>query len=333
MSLLERFGLAGWQSKNGEKAVAKINDQRKLARIVREAAYWRTRIAAIEKLDEKQYQTLLSIVAKNDYYGDLRVSEAAFKKLIDEKILTDFVVNGEDLRLCELALKKVSDDFLLSEILKSKKSKNICIITIKKMDEKSNQSLFASIGCGRWFDRYGSVDDKELSMLVVVEKLTDQTLLADVAKKSHYSDVRQVAFEKLDGQHSQTVYADIAKNSIDVILGKASVNKLTEQEALADVAENAYILKVRIEAIKKLDIQHTFFVNNTKNIEKWGVCKEASQLCGIELSHQWGRCGCLWCNKETLDYRHDWRLDPGDGGRTSECRICGKRVYKPKYDD
>ena len=70
------FGLfkPGWQSEDWrkrEKAVAKISDQRILAKIAKEASHGETRATAIEKLDARQHQALLLDIAKNDKNTDV----------------------------------------------------------------------------------------------------------------------------------------------------------------------------------------------------------------------------------------------------------------------
>ena len=89
--------------------------------------------------------------------------------------------------------------------------------------------------------------------LAAVRKLTDQNVLADIAKNEKYSDVRKAAVEQLT---DQIELATIAKNDIDIYIRKAAVEKLTDQNVLADVAKNDTDSTVRKAAVEKLTDQN-----------------------------------------------------------------------------
>ena len=65
-----------------------------------------------------------------------------------------------------------------------------------------------------------------------VEKLTDQNLLAEIAKSDKDSVVRIIAVEKLTDQN---LLAEIAKNDKDFDVRRGAVEKLTDQNLLAEV--------------------------------------------------------------------------------------------------
>jgi hypothetical protein len=109
-----------------------------------------------------------------------------------------------------------------------------------------------------------------------VMKLTDQSVLADIAKNDDDWHVRKAAYERLGNDQSAlaevakndedlrgcyaiveeltdpSVLADIAKNAKDSWIREAAVNKLTDQSALADVAKNAKDRDIRKAAVWKL---------------------------------------------------------------------------------
>ena len=92
-----------------------------------------------------------------------------------------------------------------------------------------------------------------------VEKLTDQAVLAKIAKTDSDWRVRTVAFEKLTGAIAkltdQAVLAEIAKTGSESLVRKVAVRKLTAQALLAEIAKTDSESDVRKEAVEKLTDQ------------------------------------------------------------------------------
>jgi len=87
--------------------------------------------------------------------------------------------------------------------------------------------------------------------VAAVAKLTDQTIIADVAKNAKNGDVRRAAITRLNEQY-QTLFADIAKNDIDYRVCTVAVCRLTDCDMLSDVQKNAKIPHVGVIARKIL---------------------------------------------------------------------------------
>jgi len=83
---------------------------------------------------------------------------------------------------------------------------------------------------------------------VAVAKLTDQSLIADIAKTDSSSVVRSAAVRMLT---DQVVLADVAKRDEDRDVREATVETLTDQALLAEVAKTAADV-ARAGAVKKL---------------------------------------------------------------------------------
>jgi hypothetical protein len=92
-------------------------------------------------------------------------------------------------------------------------------------------------------------DSSNLVRRAAVDKLTDQLVLAGIVKTDRSTDVRQAAIKKVTDER---VLADIAKTDSIVDLRRAAVEKLTDQGLLADIAKTESIDQVRQAAIKKL---------------------------------------------------------------------------------
>jgi hypothetical protein len=82
-----------------------------------------------------------------------------------------------------------------------------------------------------------------------VERLTDQTLLADLARTGSDSSVRLEAAKKLI---DETLLADLAKTGSDGDVRQEAVKKLTDQALLADIARTDSYVKARLWAVHTL---------------------------------------------------------------------------------
>ena len=95
-----------------------------------------------------------------------------------------------------------------------------------------------------------------------LDSMTDQALIADVAKHSKYPQTRLLAAQRLDEDHqavAQATFAELArKNNKDTLAGteirRTAVHHLTDPKHLAKVAKKADDAYVRSVAVQKLAI-------------------------------------------------------------------------------
>lgn len=88
--------------------------------------------------------------------------------------------------------------------------------------------------------------------VAAVERVTDQAVLAEVAKTDEETSVRRSAIEKLT---SQAVLGDIARTDKDEFSRKAAVKNLLDKIVLAEIASTDRDEDVRQAAIAKLTDQ------------------------------------------------------------------------------
>jgi hypothetical protein len=215
-----------WKSRNEKralKAVEKMTDQQKLAKVAKEARNWRARLEAVYELTD---QTVLADIAKND--KDSYMRKAAVKTLTDQTVLADVAKNDKDRDVREAAVEKLT------------------IVRKAAVEKLTDPAALADI----------AKNDKELTDVrkAAVCELTDQTALADIAKNANNYDVRKKAIEKLIGPvwklTDQALLADVAKN--DKVWCREAFEKLTDQAMLADVAKNSNNHYTQEAAILKL---------------------------------------------------------------------------------
>jgi hypothetical protein len=85
-----------------------------------------------------------------------------------------------------------------------------------------------------------------------VKRLTSQTILADVAKNDDWGSVRKAAVDRVT---DQAVLADIAKHDEDEDVRKVAVDRVTDQTMLTDIAKNASSSSVRKAAVDRVTDQ------------------------------------------------------------------------------
>jgi hypothetical protein len=275
-----------WQSKNKEKAlkaVEKITDQNVLADIAKSnTAHEDIRIAAVEKITD---QNVLADIAKIRYNFLYKLRNTAAEKLTEPKILVDVIKScNESVGL--LLLEKITDQKLLSIIAENCVNNYVKLEAAKKITDKGfAQEIYAdviknNISYDKKIPGVYKLTEKENQMCILMDKisnqkllldisinarnsnmrieavkrLTDQELLADVAKSDTDYEIRSMAAEKVtDKKKSQEIYGELVKgDDVSWFMHESVIQKLTDQNILADVAINAKYDNIRIKAIKKL---------------------------------------------------------------------------------
>jgi len=83
---------------------------------------------------------------------------------------------------------------------------------------------------------YKNIEGNAFAILhEAVQSLTNQNLIADVAKNNKYAGIRSAALKKLT---LQNVLIDIAKNDKDIDVRRNAIGFVTDQSVLADIAKN-----------------------------------------------------------------------------------------------
>ena len=99
------------------------------------------------------------------------------------------------------------------------------------------------------YGRYGG----EYGSSYPVHKLTDQSLLAEIARKGQNADARITAAGKqADRELAQSVYAEIVRTADECDVRRDAVTMLTDQSVLAEVAQNDPDGFIRLRASQKL---------------------------------------------------------------------------------
>jgi hypothetical protein len=245
------------------KSVRALDDQVLLADVAVNGGGWVKRelvtdiqIAAVEKLTD---QRLLADIAKNNKIWHT-VTKKAVARLTDERMLEAIAKNAAlSSFIRHEAIARINDEILLARVakevagnLRDDRANDIARVAVEKL---TDQQLLAGVARGV---RYGRVPVKSFS------KLADQLLLSDLALHAEDGAMRVFAVEKLT---DQALLATIAQSTIekdlsgaDGIIGGSpeyvrnlAVEKLTDQQTLAEIAlRKTEHLYVRRTAIRRI---------------------------------------------------------------------------------
>jgi hypothetical protein len=95
-----------WQSKNMQKAikaVAKINDPKKLEIIAKSDVYNTVRLAAIDKIND---QKIVELIVKSGEWASFRAN--VVKRLTDPNVLADIAKNDKDWEVRKAAIETLN---------------------------------------------------------------------------------------------------------------------------------------------------------------------------------------------------------------------------------
>ena len=175
-----------------------------------------------------------------------------FKDLIIDKKYSEFLsCDGR-----EYIIPYIRSPFVLFRIIQNDSDPDVQISvfntldTIYLIDEGKTKKEFLELITNQDVLAYIAKNNDDSSVrIVATEKITDQSALIDIAKNDDDSSVRKVATEKIT---DQSALIDLAKNDDDLSVRIVATEKITDPAVLAYVAKNDEFYLVRKVAIKKI---------------------------------------------------------------------------------
>ena len=223
------------------RAISLLTDQSTLVKVARNDSAPELRLAAAQKLtDQAMAQAIYTEIVKTDlahWKGDYcvmrDVQRSAIEKLTDQAVLAEVAQSDPSLR--EAAAERLTDRVLAQSFL------------AQIVKAASNNK-----GSAHWIPSAG------VSYGPTLAKITDQAILADVAKNAVDEDLRLAAAERItDRALAQSVYAQIAMTATVRSTEKnvCMLANITEQVILADIAKNTMSFDVSLLACARITDQ------------------------------------------------------------------------------
>jgi hypothetical protein len=197
-------------------AMDKLTDQEILADLAKNVALSDVRRQAVVKLTD---QALVAEVAKND--ENIAVRTAAVERLTNQADLADIAKSEKDKDILILVISLLTDQDALAYMTKNYEDWKIRFnAALKLTDQALAQEVYSDV------IKYENIGDAKRKQLV--EVLTDQKALAYVAKlpstlSKKIWALRETALGKIT---DKSVLSDIAKNAEEESVRRAAAEKL-----------------------------------------------------------------------------------------------------------
>jgi hypothetical protein len=207
-----------------EKAISRLSEQTLLANVAKVAQMDKIRMIAIEKLITENHQPLLAEIAKEDTNSDVRMAAINLIAKNNQSLFAEIAKEGQYYDGRTAAIKKLIPENhqpLLAEIAKEDTDfwhREVRIAAMEKLIPENHQPLLAEIAKEdkNWEVRsaaYKKINDEQRALWEIVKNapisqkieslksLTEQALLADIAKEYENRKVCRAAIEKLTDEN------------------------------------------------------------------------------------------------------------------------------------
>jgi hypothetical protein len=208
--------------------------------------------------------TLLAEIAQQDDSGYVRCE--AVRKLTDQALLAKIAQTDDDSRVRENAVRWLTDQVQLAEVVKRGRHLLTRMEAASKLaDQELVQSMYAEIA---------RTDDDRYMSLEAVWKLTDKSVLAELALNSRHPEVRRNAVSQLKDQSAliEVVRSEIEREDTDDQVCAWAAGRITDKALLAEIAWTE-----RSRADKLVEI-----------LDRFSQCAQCGE----------------WCETEKLDWKH-----------------------------
>ena len=210
--IMELFKPA-WKSadeKRAIKAVARVSDQKELAKIAIEAPIENVCVEAVKKIDN---QSILFDMITSDLIVNWKVRVTAINQLIDQKLLEQIASSKLEAKIREVAIKKLTNKDVLIEIAKNDNFEELRKEAIKKIEDEAIIGNLALIPDKRLISIKGySGNVSAVSKWAIDKYINNQKILEKIVLDADNKEVKKIALQKIS---DETILRSIAFNTMD----------------------------------------------------------------------------------------------------------------------
>lgn len=310
-------------------AVARETDEEKWKEIAINAPNYAEREAAVNNITDQSFLFDIAQKDKNDF-----VRKAAVRMLTDQSALALIAKTEMEITICEIAVGKLGEATLLVDVAEhafdyhrnGNECKTLCCAAMRKLTDQNDRADIAHNATSFDVRRIAIGYISDLNLLAVFLKKLDTTVGTSTDALGKF------ALEKLTDQE---LLADIVKNALDANIRANAVGKLTDQSLLVEIAINdtdGSLVAVKALSNKEL-LAHVVTQAKNPDIKEIALQRLGGYICP-SCSHEiWPRenlpapCVCTQCQAENHDFRRCSRIteyrDYECGTRWEECTRCG----------
>ena len=259
-----------WMSKNGaraEKAVAKLNDQKKLTEAALKAPLEGTRIAAVERqrdqsviarviaMDKSETvricalkrctdDSFLARLARDTGYGTLALT--AVEQIRSEPTLAQVACEAKDERLAYAAADRIRSEQILAQVARSANNRDVCRVVVERIDD---ETLLLKVADG--MSEYGACEAlKKIAQFPDAEKQLRQLMAS--AKNHQIREYARIRLGKISSDPNTLLACARQSNWLDSkLIEKIDDLALLEKTMLEDSDETCR-WSIATYAIKRL---------------------------------------------------------------------------------
>ncbi len=226
------------------KMISDKISQKELLDIVLHAKQNDLREDAVEKITD--IDTLLFLKKNGDVFFIRQSARTKLNLELDQDDWVDRAQYASDSSARSYAIGKLDNEKqdLLVKLIKTEK------------DDRALKTIIYKLDADRWQDLLTNIaTDTKLSAWVrcdAIMKLSDNKTLESIAKNDSNIKARQAAFQKLGSANSVDALFDLARHGLVTAERIAAIDKINNQDMLADIVLNTDNGDVRLKALEKI---------------------------------------------------------------------------------
>jgi hypothetical protein len=228
-------------------AVRKLEDQSILLQVAAgDTSKW-VRIAAVERVTD---QPFLARLALSDPEPDIR--KAAVARVTDQAVLKTILDKETDREIRQAAARNMTDERLLADLILAEKLEYTAVssitsqellreIALKSKREYARSSAVGRIDDQSFLQQVVLNDPDEFVRCEALNRITDKQFLMQVLKtRTPCNPVSKIVLDRLN---DQALLGELSTAAADVSVRRAAVERLTDRQKLAALAEGGTDVK------------------------------------------------------------------------------------------
>lgn len=246
MGFIDLFKPKKWKHSDPKvrlEAVREIEDQYLLTKIVLNDKNHKICLEALRKINKNNLLHTIAVSEKSE-----EICLDAIKKIEYQPTLYHSAKSRHyPYWIREAFLEKLKDQAILAEFVRSDPAGSMGDIALNKLKDQA----LVGIAIDKGYVWKGDYNKKFSAIQKAVNKIENQTLLAEIVKEANDEQIEEIALEKITDQEVIVSFAKYWDPSVRIY----AVRKIEDQTVLADIAKNDDEDDVRKEATKKLESQ------------------------------------------------------------------------------
>ena len=258
----DNLGSASYECKWYEEVamayVQRLTDQKIIEVVAKEACSDTVRLEAIKRVENQALLAEFAMLGEksgnlfveqgNGNRSSVDIRPIVMKRVKDQKLLVDIAKKAKAAYIRLNAVEQVTDQVVLVDLWEHEKDERVRDAILDKINDSHpiKQKYYATYA--KTYDGI-FLNVPHVPIYDAVTKLTDQKLLADVAKNAKNTEVSARVAKKLV---EQDLLFDVAMNSKHGMAAEITASKLKNQKQIIEVLKKSKFRGARLAVVKKV---------------------------------------------------------------------------------